>query len=50
MKSSPKPDVTDLIGQQLRKYYGQIVDQPVPDRFLELLDRLDEATSIKKMK
>ena len=50
MKSSSKPDVTDLIGQQLRKYYDEVADQPVPDRFMQLLDKLDEATSSKKMK
>lgn len=50
MKTSSKPDVIDLIGQQLRKYYDQVADQPVPDRFLDLLNRLDEATTSKKMK
>ncbi|MEP6828621.1 MAG: NepR family anti-sigma factor [Aestuariivirga sp.] len=50
MKTSSKPDVTDLIGQRLRKYYDEVADQPVPDRFLHLLDKLDEATSSKKSK
>ena len=50
MKTSSKPEVTDLIGQQLRKYYDAVADQPVPERFLHLLDKLDEATSYKKMK
>ena len=50
MKSSSKPDVTDLIGQQLQKYYGEMADQPVPDRFLDLLDKLDEAIFIKEIK
>jgi hypothetical protein len=50
MKTSSKPDVTDLIGQQLRKYYDEVADQPVPDRFLNLLNKLDEAASSKKIK
>lgn len=50
MKVSTRPDVTDLIGQRLRKYYDEVADQPIPDRFLNLLDKLDEATSPKKSK
>ena len=49
MKALSKPQVTDLIGQRLRNYYNEVADQPVPDRFLSLLDKLDEATS-KKLK
>ena len=30
-----------LIGQHLKAIYGEIVQQPVPDRFLELLDELE---------
>ena len=47
MKISTMPDVTDLIGQRLRKYYDEVADQPVPDRFLDLLNKLDEASSKK---
>ena len=50
MKLSSKPDFTDLIGRRLRKYYDEVADQPVPDHFLNLLDKLDEATSSKKPK
>ena len=50
MKTSSKPEVTDLIGQRLRDYYGKIADQPVPDRFLELLTKLNEAAAAKKPK
>lgn len=50
MKISTRPDVTDLIGQRLRKFYDEVTDQPVPDRFLDLLNKLDEATSSKKSK
>ena len=50
LKMSSRPGVTDLIGQQLRKYYDEVASQPVPNRFLHLLDKLDEAASSKKPK
>jgi hypothetical protein len=37
-------DLKDYIGRQLRALYDDVVNQPVPDRFKELLDRLDEKT------
>ena len=33
---------TSDIGAKLRAYYGAVQDQPIPDKFLELLDKLDE--------
>lgn len=45
--SGVKPPVYDIIGRRLREYYDEVSHQPVPDRFLELLDRL-EAKSFKK--
>jgi len=35
-------DIQAKIGQQLRAVYADIVDQGVPERFVELLRRLDE--------
>ena len=35
------PNVKDHIGRQLRALYNEVASQPVPDRFMELLDRLD---------
>jgi hypothetical protein len=35
------------IGQQLRAMYADVVDQGVPDRFVELLRQLDEEGSKK---
>lgn len=35
------PDVQAHIGRQLRAGYVDILNQPVPDRFLELLRELD---------
>ena len=50
MKLSSKLDGIDLIGQRLRKYYDKVANEPMPERFLQLLDKLDEATSSKKAK
>jgi hypothetical protein len=36
------------IGRRLRSYYDQIVDQPIPDRFVDLLKQLEEKESGKK--
>lgn len=44
---SGKPPVYDMIARRLRDYYDEIAKQPVPDRFLELLDRLESKTAPK---
>jgi hypothetical protein len=36
------------IGQQLRSMYDEVVDQGVPDRFAELLKKLDGAQGTPK--
>jgi len=36
-------DVQAKIGQRLRSMYAGVVDQGVPDRFVELLKKLDDA-------
>jgi hypothetical protein len=41
-------DVQSHIGRQLRSLYDSVVQQPVPDRFLELLSKLDEKSGGKK--
>jgi len=41
----PSNDIGEQIGKELRGLYGDVVSQPVPDRFLDLLDRL-ETTAI----
>jgi Anti-sigma factor NepR len=43
-----KPEVSDLIAQRLRKFYDNVAEQPVPDRFLDLLSQLDAASPPKK--
>lgn len=35
-------DVGKAIGQQLRKIYDDIANEPLPDDFVELLQRLDD--------
>jgi len=35
--------LTTEIGRQLRQYFDQQVDEKLPDRFQDLLARLDEA-------
>jgi hypothetical protein len=37
-------DIQTKIGQQLRAIYDNVVDQGVPDRFVELLRNLDRET------
>ena len=33
--------VQERLGAELRRHYGDIVEEAVPDRFLALLDRLE---------
>jgi Anti-sigma factor NepR len=43
MPDEPKldPGLQAHIGAQLRSYYAELIDEPVPSRFVELLKRLD---------
>jgi hypothetical protein len=43
-----KPPVYDIIGRRLREYYDGVAHQPVPDRFLDLLNQLEAKTSKKE--
>ena len=36
------------IGRELRRIYDEIVQEPVPDDFLELLKKIDAAAAAKK--
>ena len=44
LATDPKLDSTSQkrIGDQLRAMYDELMQQPVPDRFKELLDQLDK--------
>lgn len=50
MKTSAKPQVSDLIGQRLRTFYQDVAKEPIPDRFIDLLKKLEAASSGKKSK
>jgi hypothetical protein len=50
--SSPKPrrqedglGPTTDIGAKLRALFGAVQDEPIPDRLLDLLEKLDQAES-----
>jgi hypothetical protein len=47
-QSLARPEVSELIGQRLRKFYDGVSQQPVPDRFIDLLKQLEEATPPEK--
>lgn len=34
-----------LIGQQLKAYYNGVLSEPIPERLLHLLDKLDQVTT-----
>lgn len=38
--NSSVSEVRDAIGRRVRASYGELIQQPVPDRFLQLLDKL----------
>ena len=39
------PHVQEQIGRRLAAVYDEILRQPIPERFLRLLDQLDQATA-----
>ncbi len=41
------PELQAHIGRQLRAVYDEIVQEPVPDRFLQLLDELERKQAHK---
>jgi Anti-sigma factor NepR len=47
-KSGPKPDaIADQIAQHLRSIYDDVLKQPVPGRFRELLRQLECASATR---
>jgi hypothetical protein len=49
MNQAPnQPEIYDFIGQRLRNFYDEVAKQPVPDRFVELLNQLEAKSSQKK--
>jgi hypothetical protein len=41
-----EPDVQKRIGAQLRAMYTDVVNEGVPDRFMELIQKLDKPENI----
>lgn len=41
---------TSDIGAKLRAFYGAVQDQPIPDKFLDLLEKLDQVEQTSKRK
>jgi hypothetical protein len=42
------PRVQGEIGRQLRAVYDDIISEPIPDRFLELLQQLEKSAGKKR--
>ena len=38
------------IGAKLRAFYGAVQDQPIPDKFLDLLEKLDDVERASRPK
>ena len=49
-KPAGKPEMTGQIGSKLRSVYNEVLSQPVPDRFLDLLKELDVVVAQKGSK
>lgn len=49
-RSASKSDITDQIGVHLRSVYDDILAQPVPGRFHELLRELENASATRPSK
>lgn len=42
-QSMNNPEMADLIGQRLRSFYDDATKLPIPDRFFDLLKKLEGA-------
>ena len=40
-KNTPKPEIVEQIGHRLASVYNAVLTQPIPDRFLDLLAKLE---------
>jgi len=43
----PAPAVDQLISRQLRALYDEVVNEPIPDRFVQLLEELERKQAEK---
>lgn len=46
-KTNPKPEIVNQISQRLGDVYKDVLNQPVPDRFLDLLQALESGAPPK---
>jgi hypothetical protein len=44
-KTAPKPEIIEQIGLRLRGCYNDVLMQPIPDRFIDLLSQLEARPS-----
>lgn len=42
------PRIQNEIGKHLRTMYNDVINEPVPDKFMELLERLERSTERKR--
>jgi hypothetical protein len=47
---APAPPIHDFIGAKLKSFYAQIANEPVPERFTELLKKLDAQSQNEQKK
>ena len=45
--TSIDPKVQNEIGKHLRAIYDDVINEPVPDKFMELLEKLEQSSSRK---
>jgi hypothetical protein len=43
-----KSEIQEKLGRKLKEVYADVVNEPVPDRFLDLLNQLEEAEQSDK--
>ncbi len=41
--------VPDMLGVKLKAYYGEIINEPIPDRLMDLMAALEAQSATKKL-
>ena len=49
-KTAPDPKAAQAIGRALAAHYADLIQAPLPDKFLELLARLEDGDQVSKPK
>lgn len=47
---APDPKAVEAIGRALKAHYADLVEAPLPDKFVELLARFDDAPGVPEPK